>query len=539
MIQDIFLPEKIGSYYIFRQRILGIDITKTHIHASLIVAKGSTITVSKQISASLNGEQQNHNERIIATLPSVCKQIGKFDQICTALPSSLIVFKELRLPFTTRDKISMVIHFEVAPLLPFSPHEAEIDFIITSVNKEEKNAQILVAAAQKKHIAEHISLFEQAGYKPKKITVDMFALYGLYNQIPTYKSLSGSVALIDLNMQTTSIVTILDTQLRIIRTLPYGLATVAKDAGSSADLKPQQVMDHLLRFGLEQGKSESSNQAIQNSLTAFFNKMQFALTSTFNQLQSTSIEKILLCGPGAEIKDIASFAQKQFGASCELFDIQKLTENKQYRIAPQVTLAQPVILSVAIALPTPAVEGFNLLKGEFAASGQTLLLKQLITAGVLVLILFGTIIAQTIIQSRSLRSEITASEQEAVEALKDRFPELPEDEDELDDVITSAKSELEKEEVVWRAFSSQHRASFLEYLLELTSRINKQDLGFIPEQISIVDGIQGEITLKAQVKDHPALIRLEQALRESKLFSYVEGQSDTSFTMKIIASRNI
>ncbi len=538
MIQNIFLPEKIGSYYIFRQRILGIDITKTHIHASRILAQGATITIDKQVSASLNGEQQNnYDERVVAALQSVCEQMGKIDQICTALPSTLVVFKELRLPFTTRDKISLVIHFEVAPLLPFPAHEAEIDFIITSVNEEEKSAQVLVAAVQKKHLAEHLSLFEQAGYTPEKITVDMFALYGLYNQIPAYQSLEGSVALIDLNMHSTSIITILDTHVRIIRTLPYGLATVAKDAGNSSDLKPQQVMDHLLRFGLQQGGSENNNQAIQNSLTAFFNKLQFALTSTFNQLQKNSIDKILLLGPGAEIKDIASFSEKLLGSSCELFDVQKITENKRYRIAPQVTLSQPVLLSIAIGLPTPVVEDFNVMKGEFAPPQQTLLLKQLITGGVLIILLFGIIITQTIIQSRRLQSEINTSQEDAVEALKDRFPGISEDDEDLDEVITAAKSELAKEEVVWRAFSSQTRSSFLEYLLELTSKINKQELGFIPKQISIVDGAQGEITLTAQVKDWEALKKLEQALRESKLFSYVEGQSDTDFSMKIIVAR--
>lgn len=562
MIQDIFLPEKIGSYYIFRQRILGIDITKTQVNGSLVVAQGATITIAKQLSLPLNGEHANAEQkngkngveskddqkspesvdmldnRVSNTLSALCEQMGPFDQINTALSSGVVVFKELRLPFTTRDKISMVIHFEVAPLLPFSANEAVIDFIITHVNEEEKSAQVLVAAAQKKHVSEHLALFEKAGYHPSKITVDMFALYGLYTQIPAYQSLTGSLALIDLNMHSTNIVTIVDSQLRIIRTLGYGLATVAKDAGSSADLKPQQVMDHLLRFGLEQGGSEGNNEVIKNSLTAFFNRLQFALTSTFNQLQKNSIEKILLCGSGAEIKNIASIAQEQLGTPCELFDIQKITENKQFNIASQLTLSQPVVLSTAVAIATPATQGFNLLKGEFAPPAQMMLLKQLITAGVLIVVLFGIIISQTVIQGRRLQSEINASQEEVIEALQERFPEIPEEEDDLDEVINSAKLELEKEEVVWRAFSSQNRASFLEYLLELTSRINKKELGFIPEQLSIVDGAQGEITLKAQVKDYAALKKLEQALRESKLFSYVEGQSDTAFAMKIIATRN-
>ncbi len=125
------------------------------------------------------------------------------------------------------DKIEMVINFEVEPLLPFPAKDALIDFIITSINKEEKSAQVLVAVVQKRHLLEHLSLIEQAGCNPDIVTVDMFAFYGLYSQIPSYQLLSGSVALIDMSMNTTSIVIVQTNQLRIVRTLPYGMAFVA------------------------------------------------------------------------------------------------------------------------------------------------------------------------------------------------------------------------------------------------------------------------------------------------------------------------
>lgn len=536
MIQDVFLPERISSYYIFKQRYLGIDITKTHIHATLAVANGTHVTIAKQESVSLSGDA-SHDEKVIAILPEILRKIGKVDHVVTAMPSSLVVFKELRLPFATRDKIAMVIRFEVEPLLPFPPHEAVIDFIITKVNEEDKSAQVLVAAAQKKHVAEQLSLFEQAGCAPEKITVDMFALYGLYSEIPTYKDLNGLVALIDLNLHTTSIVTILEKQIRIIRTLPYGLSTVAKDAGSSADLKPQQVMDHLLRFGSEQGTG-SGNEAIQKSLTAFFGKLQFALSSTVNQLKIDAVEKVILCGPGAEIKNIADFAKEQFGTPCDLFDYGKITDNPKYKIASGVSLSQPTVLSTAIAIPTPAEEGFNLRTGEFAPSQQILFLKQLVSMVVLIVMLFGILIAHTIIQTRRLANENEASSMEAVEALRERFKDIDEDEDDLSEVISTAKAELSKEEAMWRTFSSEARVSFLELLLELSTRINKQELGFRPKELTIIDSTPREITLKAEVKDYPELKKLEHVLNESKLFTYVESPSKTEFSMKIIAKQS-
>jgi Tfp pilus assembly protein PilN len=141
------------------------------------------------------------------------------------------------------------------------------------------------------------------------------------------------------------------------------------------------------------------------------------------------------------------------------------------------------------------------------------------------------------VQSRALKKELKLSEQETVEMLKDRFSNIPEDEDDLETIKETAESELKKEEEIWYAFTRQARASFLEYLLELSSRINKSELGFIPEQLTIVDGQEGQITLKARVRDFEALKKLEQVLRESKLFSYVEGQTSPDFTMKILVGK--
>ncbi len=539
MIQNVFLPERFGTYYIFSQRIVGIDITKTHVHATLIHARGSFVSIEECITEPLNGEKENHTERVIETLTTVMKKIGKTTQINVSLPSSAVVFKEMRLPFTDYDKINMVIRFEVEPLLPFAPQDTIVDFIITDVNHQEQSSQVLVAATRKQSVAEYLSLFEQAQIDPDRITVDMFCLYGLYTQVPTYESQDGTVILLEIDIESTRLLAIHNKHLRIIRTLPHGMYHIAKNTSSAVDMTPQQVMDHLIRFGLEKSESTDLVQALQNSMTSFFNKIQFALNSTLTQLQNNTVTKIILLGPGAEIRDMIPFAHEKLQAPCELFNINKLTENKQYKINKKTAhITQSGLLSVATAIPSPITKDFNFRQGEFEQFRSGLLLKQLVVASVLLVILFGTLIAHSIIQKSKLKNELQTSQDEAVEELKTRFPEIPEDMDDFDEVFEEAKTALAQEESVWLAFSSQTRTSFLEYLLELSTRIDKQKLGFIPEQLIITDGAKGEIILKAKVRDFDELQELEHSLRQSKLFSYVEGQTTPDFTMKILVARN-
>lgn len=532
MIQDIFLPEKFGTYYLFSQRMVGINITKAHLYVTIVVARGSQITIEKSMVEPLAGEKSDPTERIIEAIKKVIQKIGSTGNIRIALSANTVVFKELRLPFDEYDKLNKIVRFEVEPLLPFTAQDAIVDFIITDASTG-NGAQVLVAAAQKQTIAEQLSLFEQAGIDPAVITVDAFCLYALYHQIPAYKAVQGTAIIIDLDLPFTKILIIHNGQLRIIRTLPHGVAQIAKSASEPLKMSVQQVMDHLIRFGLEKSEPPEIVQTLQKSFGDFWDKTQFALNSALNQLNEHKITQIILTGTGAEIKGISAFVQEKAQSPCELFDIKKLTQNTQYHIASKVEIPQASMVSVGAALPSPVTRHFNLRRGAFERVNTILLLKQFITAGILVILLFGVLITHSIIQTKKLNTEITTSQEETIEQLKNRFTAIPEEEDDLDEVLQEAKAQLTKEENIWLAFSNQTRASFLEYLLELTSRINKQELGFTPEQIIINDGAKGEVTVNGKVRDYEALKLLEQSLSKSKIFSYEEGPKTPTFSLKM------
>ena len=79
-------------------------------------------------------------------------------------------------------------------------------------------------------------------------------------------------------------------------------------------------------------------------------------------------------------------------------------------------------------------------------------------------------------------------------------------------------------------FSSASRASYLKILLELKSKIDVDALGFVIEKLTIKEG---QMILKAHVRDYNALKLLEKALRSSPLLMAFEPQATTDFEMKI------
>jgi type IV pilus assembly protein PilM len=529
MIKNIVLPEKVRSYYLFPKRIVGIDIGKTDISATVVRASGSSLTIEQCMEMGLETNNGNDTtERTVATLKQIMSKVGKVQEVRTALPSSVVVFKELKLPFTTYEKIKLVVNFEVEPLLPFPLNDAVVDFIITKQYPEDQSAQILVAAVQKQHIAKHLELLAQADITPDVVTVDLFSLYALYQAIPDYGQSQATRTLIDLGLSATRIMYIDNGQLRLIRTLSKGLVHLAKAVADALGITVGQAMEHMMRFGISITDWPEYGDAMKTSCASFWEDIQFTLTSfTLQKTPDHTIKQVLLLGPGAQLKGLCPFVSESLHIPCEIFEPHKISTIPHVQIKNNHTILQSCIMSTAIALPLPFIELFNLRRGDLAASNRALLYTQLITGIALIGLLLGSLLTYSYIQTSRLEHEITQSEEQAVEALKEKFKNvIPEDVNELGDALQNAQDELSREEKTWFAFSSQSPALFLRYLLELTKRIDKEALDLVLEKITITDGV---MTLKGHVKDFPALTALERELRQSKLFTQVEPQKDVKF----------
>jgi len=533
MIKDILIPGKIGSYYLSATRVLGFDIGKTFINATLVNFRGNSRIIEKFFHEALEvGTQANYPERVSKAIKNIVEAAPACDEYYTSISSSLVVFKELKLPFVQYEKIAMVVEFEVEPLLPFAVSDAVIDFIITKQNNAEKSSEILIAAVQTQHLAQHIQYFEDAGISPDRITVDFFGLYDLYCHIPAYAAQAGGVALIDLGVHSTRIGYIQHGQLRFIRTLQKGISGHAKAMSEALGIQPTDAMMQLARFGLEKSNDPGYSQAISKAMNSFWHEIQFTLQSFTSSLApENAIKQVLLLGEGAELRDMANFASNLLQIPCSLFNVNGILGAQGISLTNKNHIPNANIMSLSTVLSLNSNERFNLRRKQFALSDDSLFNKQIILACVLVGLLFTTLGAHVFLQWRKLSNEAYKSEQEAISEIKKRFPKVPSDRKTLDDIIEFAKHEVNKEEKTWFAFSSQARSSFLKYLLELTTKLDKQGLGLNVEKITIADDI---MTLKAQVKGHEELKKLQKDLKQSKLFSYIEPQLETDFTMKIM-----
>lgn len=526
MIKNLFIPEQIRGYYLFPVRILGFDIGKTHVRATKIYCKGREIIVEKCFQEAIAHDARDSQEATALAIKAIIEQARPFDTIFSSIASSHAVFKELKLPFIGAETIGKVIEYEVEPLLPFSLSDAIIDYIVTKEIPQEKSSQVLVAAVQNHYIAQHLALFDAAQVQPEKVTIDLFALYGLYSISPLYASQTGGIVLLEIENDSTRIAYLYDGQLRFIRILPKGLANIATAVATTLSIASEEAMEHIIRFGLEANHNDAYIAAIKQAFTSFFNEIIFTLQSFTTQAKpAQSLHKIVVFGTSASIKGLTSLITDLAQVKSEIFSLNGLIHNGLH-ISAKSSIPQENLISFATALPSIPTASFDLRKKEFALVYNKAFLQQFITGTLLLLFILGSLLGNTIWQISKLKREAYQSEQETIESLQERIKTIPEDVTSLDDALEQARSEVNQEEKVWSAFSSSSRFRFLEYLVELTNKIDKATLGMDIERITITPET---IVLRANVRGWEELHTLERDLRNSTLFSYVESAPDPKF----------
>lgn len=511
MIRSLFIPDVIGSYYVFPQRILGIEITKNALYATVVKAQGKKRLIENYYEERLG--EGNFNELAKTALQELLKKTENIDTIRLTISSSNVVFKELSLPFVALNKIKLVLPFEVEPLLPFALNDAVIDGIITHADTQTQRSDVLVAAAKRETLNDIVALFDHNVLKPSKISVDLIELYGLYQSIPEYKTKKGIVSIIDLGPYSTRLLIIVDGVLKATRTLAKGV--------SSIDLP-----EHANRIDISTAPSYT-----QEKCAELLSDINFTLQTVIARYDAIKQHHILLTGVGSEIGNITDFVTEKLAIECERFYAHKIIQNGTISSKHHIGIPTTHVISLATALGSQVTQDFNLQPNLVQEQEDALLQKQLITAGVLSFIILGTFYVYSTFALRGLKTEIESSERQAINSLKSIFPLLKTSKS-LTEMNNQAHHELAREEGIWFALSTHNRFSFLTYLQELSTRIDREELGLELKKLVIKAGSGtglDTMVLEGSVKNYDALRKFEESLTETKLFKTVPKLQETKF----------
>ena len=104
---------KVSFRYEMNRKILGLDIRNDAVSAVLvnIGIKGTTIEAHEHVPIS---NQKNSENSLAASLGTIAEKIDISDAICVAsFPADLISYRNIKVPFKRRKKISKILPYEL------------------------------------------------------------------------------------------------------------------------------------------------------------------------------------------------------------------------------------------------------------------------------------------------------------------------------------------------------------------------------------------------------------------------------------------
>lgn len=526
MIQDIFIPSKIGSYYIFNKRVLGFEITTTAIQASLLYFSQNKVTVENSMTITLQ-DQNPHS--IINGIKKIVTTIGKYDEVVTSLSSSAVVFKELVLPFIGREKIAMIVHYEVESLLPFSLEEAVIDFLITDENKEKSQTTILVAATLKSELENFTSYFEKAGVSLTHVTLDMFALYDFYRNTMYVAQAHTSLLLVDFGIDYIRMLYIEKGILKSVRLVPYGLAAMLSKIDGLAQALPNRSLEDILRKDIY-NHDEQHHHTMLQCITDFSKQVTLSISFFQKNVKNFMMPSRIIClGIGTELLEFTDQATKLCQISCEILDMKRIAYRNNIYIQKKIKIDSSHCASLIITLSAAHYGDINFLSKMHHKADSNLLNKQLLVG---LLLSLGILVYLYMYSNYDLKKWTIAynkSKKEMVTMLKEQMDLDLKNIKRMSDVVLSAQDALQQTKKVCFSFSQSNNA-FLHHLQELCSTIDKESLGLDLKKLSLHDK---EVVLQGKVKDFDALQTFEEELMELPSFTLKNIPAELTFNVTL------
>ena len=467
LLRSLFFPKSFAGKPLFAIQKVAIHIEHTVVQVAHITDTRSKTIITNLEEYQINpGDNRTYTQRLTATLKKIAPKIQKNAHVIVTFPSSKVVIKELTLPFLDAEKIRMVVEYEIEAIIPFKLENALIDFIIISQSEVKESSTILVVAAQKEEVKRLLDQLSKADIQADCITLDLFSTVSLFNQLPTYNKLKHAYALIDIGPQATRIVLVNNQMVIATRTITKGSDAPLRHS-DEIDITPTST-DHRAKL---------------------FDEIAFTLSSfEIKQAKTTDIEKLFCISSPEVYTAFENYALKGIHIPCEMLATEQITSNPHITstvsLPPQTWQIYSRALGAAVL--KPIFESFTLRRKELELSPIATIVRNLITAGSIILLVSSLLGLHVYLQIQEDNEVITTLEEKEFKRLRNALPsDSPAAKKRnLKTLAKEVETHIQEQEEIWATFSAQ-RLRPLEILQELTSLFNKKKFDIDIEHIHI------------------------------------------------------
>jgi len=312
------------------------------------------------------GTDKEDVDKLSQILKTLFKEVGvKTNKVNLIVSGSGVHIKRISIPSLPKNELKEAVRWEIKDHLPFPVETAQIDFHILNEYVEDnvKKLNLMVVACPKHLIDRTLSIAEGAGLQPVHLDVAAFALWNtllVWNQLGKEET----VALIDMGAEKTGIYLFKDGILQFVREVTPGGADITRAVmeGMGSKGEPEAIFERAEEIKQEMEIPSEPSQEGMSDKSASLSKLSFLVRPVLerlaaeigrsldyyrSQFNEERIDRILLTGGGANLKNIVSYLANELRLPVEhfnplkkiLFDSKKIDAQLLDQVGSAFTIA--------------------------------------------------------------------------------------------------------------------------------------------------------------------------------------------------------
>lgn len=267
---------------------------------------------------------------IVDAIKRVLKSASiKAKKVRTSVGGQSVVVRQLIFPKMTTEEVKSAIKYEAEKYIPFNINEVYLDAqIVTEDKGEANNIKVILVAAKRDLIDEHISYLKEAGLKSDIIDTDSIAIVNSFLFNYPGEGKDKTLALINIGARLTNVCMLKDELLIFVRDIPIGGQDLTDSIKSAMNLDDESAE----KIKWEAGKrAEEVSCAIKPALENLENQIRLSFDYYENQF-GKGIDKIYLCGGASQQVEFDKHLIQALGIEVSFWD-----PTKALAVSPRVS----------------------------------------------------------------------------------------------------------------------------------------------------------------------------------------------------------
>ena len=239
----------------------------------------------------------------------------KTPYVIASLPEEQAFLQIIQLPRMNKEDLESAVRFEAENYVPYSLDTMEIDFEqVAPVVDHLDHVDVLLAALPKTTVESYVAVLKAAGLIPLALEIESSAVI---RALILHETAPVPVLVVDLGATRTSFIVFTGYSLRFTASIAVSSSRLTQSIAESLHIGFAEAEALKIKYGLEDPASASGKKVLEALLPPLTDLVE-QIKKHINYYEShaghehlsapiSTIQKIILCGGGANLKGIAQF----------------------------------------------------------------------------------------------------------------------------------------------------------------------------------------------------------------------------------------